>query len=156
MKSGNLNFLEPSGPLQACNGTALPCHILYKCSRGPHLLLLWTFTYVQKSWVILADYTFYIFPAHFLQLRVSYSSHCTYWEECASFHCRLPSKSAVLYTKMWFLKNGGRKCYYLMKRFRRWGSRVASAHAMWKYEEAEERLHSFLNSPRPGCFTPGK
>ena len=24
MKSGNLNFLEPSGPLQACNGTPLP------------------------------------------------------------------------------------------------------------------------------------
>jgi hypothetical protein len=24
MKSGILNFLEPSGPLQACNGTALP------------------------------------------------------------------------------------------------------------------------------------
>ena len=24
MKSGNLNFLEPPGPLQACNGTALP------------------------------------------------------------------------------------------------------------------------------------
>ena len=24
MKSVNLNFLEPSGPLQACNGTALP------------------------------------------------------------------------------------------------------------------------------------
>ena len=24
MKSGNLNFLEPSGPLQACNGTELP------------------------------------------------------------------------------------------------------------------------------------
>jgi len=23
-KSGNFNFLEPSGPLQACNGTALP------------------------------------------------------------------------------------------------------------------------------------
>jgi hypothetical protein len=26
MKSGNLKFLEPSGPLQACNGTALPLH----------------------------------------------------------------------------------------------------------------------------------
>ena len=26
-KSGNLNFLEPSGPLQACNGTALPFYI---------------------------------------------------------------------------------------------------------------------------------
>ena len=24
MKSGNLHFLEASGPLQACNGTALP------------------------------------------------------------------------------------------------------------------------------------
>jgi len=24
MKSGNLNFLEPSGPLKALNGTALP------------------------------------------------------------------------------------------------------------------------------------
>jgi hypothetical protein len=26
MKCGNLNFLEPSGPLQASNGTALPLH----------------------------------------------------------------------------------------------------------------------------------
>ena len=26
-KSGNLNFLEPSGPLQACNGTDLPLNI---------------------------------------------------------------------------------------------------------------------------------
>ena len=26
-KSGNLNFLEPSGPVQACNGTALPLHV---------------------------------------------------------------------------------------------------------------------------------
>ena len=24
MKSGTLNLMEPSGPLQACNGTALP------------------------------------------------------------------------------------------------------------------------------------
>ena len=27
MKSGNLNILELSGPLQACNGTALPIHL---------------------------------------------------------------------------------------------------------------------------------
>jgi hypothetical protein len=27
-KSGNLNFLGPSGPLQACNGTALPFIII--------------------------------------------------------------------------------------------------------------------------------
>jgi len=31
-KSGNLNFLEPSGPTQPCNGTALPFYIwLYFC-----------------------------------------------------------------------------------------------------------------------------
>jgi hypothetical protein len=29
MKSGNLKFLEPSGPLQACNGTALPVTFYY-------------------------------------------------------------------------------------------------------------------------------
>jgi hypothetical protein len=28
MQSGNLNFLEPSGPLQAWNGTALPLPLL--------------------------------------------------------------------------------------------------------------------------------
>ena len=28
MKSGSLNFLEPSGPLQACNGTDLPFYLL--------------------------------------------------------------------------------------------------------------------------------
>ena len=27
MKSGNLNFLESSGPLQACNGTDLPFYL---------------------------------------------------------------------------------------------------------------------------------
>ena len=42
MKSGNPNFLEPSGPLRACNGTALPfyrslssslCSLLYYIFR---------------------------------------------------------------------------------------------------------------------------
>ena len=32
MKSGNLNFLEPSGPLQACNGTDLPLPLLLKAT----------------------------------------------------------------------------------------------------------------------------
>jgi len=27
LKSGSLNFLEPSGPVQACNGIALPLHL---------------------------------------------------------------------------------------------------------------------------------
>jgi hypothetical protein len=28
MKSGNLNFREPSGPLRGCNGTALPLTVM--------------------------------------------------------------------------------------------------------------------------------
>jgi len=32
MKSGNLNFLEPSGPLQACNRTALPLPLHTLCN----------------------------------------------------------------------------------------------------------------------------
>jgi len=28
-KSGNLNFLEPFGPVQACNGTALPSLLVF-------------------------------------------------------------------------------------------------------------------------------
>ena len=32
MKSGNLNFLEPSGPPQACNRTALPFTFTYACT----------------------------------------------------------------------------------------------------------------------------
>jgi len=31
MKSGKVNLLEPSGQLQACNGTALP--LLAQCAR---------------------------------------------------------------------------------------------------------------------------
>ena len=31
MKSGNLNFLEPSGPLQACNGNVLPFCLVRPC-----------------------------------------------------------------------------------------------------------------------------
>ena len=35
MKSGNLNFLEPSGPLQACNGTALPLPYMWWSIQSP-------------------------------------------------------------------------------------------------------------------------
>jgi hypothetical protein len=41
MKSGNLNFLEASGPLQACNGSALPavCVLLAFVSTKVHSLV---------------------------------------------------------------------------------------------------------------------
>ena len=35
-KSGNLNFLEPSGPVQACNGTALPFTV---CTNGEQKII---------------------------------------------------------------------------------------------------------------------
>jgi len=34
MKSGNLNFLEPSGPLQVCNWTALPLPLPLPYNNG--------------------------------------------------------------------------------------------------------------------------
>jgi hypothetical protein len=34
MKSGSLKFLKPSGPLQACNGTALPFTFAYAQNWG--------------------------------------------------------------------------------------------------------------------------
>jgi len=47
MKSGKLNFLEPSGPLQACNWTALAFAILhYDVSV----------CYVSVSWCILVQF----------------------------------------------------------------------------------------------------
>ena len=33
-KSGNINFLEPSGPLQACNGRDLPLYLSLKCPEN--------------------------------------------------------------------------------------------------------------------------
>jgi len=49
-KSGNLNFLEPSGPVQACNGTALPLPLMLllvllhqDCpSCGPSDCVMWS------------------------------------------------------------------------------------------------------------------
>ena len=34
-KSGNLNFLEPSGPFQACNGTAFCIQLTYYIEQNP-------------------------------------------------------------------------------------------------------------------------
>jgi len=34
LKSGNLNLLEPSGPVQACNGIALPLPLYLYLSKA--------------------------------------------------------------------------------------------------------------------------
>ena len=38
MKSGNLNFLEPSGPFQACDGTSLPLPSYRLCDLSNYLM----------------------------------------------------------------------------------------------------------------------
>ena len=48
MKSENLNSLEPSGPLQACNGTVLP-----------FLLFLRVIYHVLSHWLRFLSHTFY-------------------------------------------------------------------------------------------------
>jgi hypothetical protein len=41
MKFGILNFLDPSGPLQACNGTALPLPKYFKTSFHKEVTNSW-------------------------------------------------------------------------------------------------------------------
>ena len=54
-KSGNLNFLEPSGPLRACNGTALPFYLFTSYNTSKPTFLLFTLT------------VFYMFRRHYLR-----------------------------------------------------------------------------------------
>ena len=41
MKSGNLNFLEPSGPIQACNGIAFYCSGLVRFWLSCGIFIVW-------------------------------------------------------------------------------------------------------------------
>jgi len=49
MKSGNLNFLEHSGPLQACNRTALSFYILTIISNSPCRKIISKFHLMQST-----------------------------------------------------------------------------------------------------------
>jgi lysyl-tRNA synthetase class I len=72
MKSGNFNFLEHSGPLQDCNGTALPIIILYYYSYQPedsHMIdrnlsvITVSQNYIHNSNVYInsSEYSYFIF-----------------------------------------------------------------------------------------------
>ena len=67
MKSGNLNFLEPSGPLQACNGTVLPFF-----SRHDQEICLFSKTYRQALDISQRDA---ILVSEALDLRIKTSGH---------------------------------------------------------------------------------
>ena len=49
-ESGNLNFLEPSGPLQACNGTDLPLSFFCCSLRSYSCLLSSILVCLVSSW----------------------------------------------------------------------------------------------------------
>jgi hypothetical protein len=78
IKSGNLNFLEPSGPLQACNGTAS------------------TFEYERRS--IFSDVTLVVVKSdlrrsactttHFYKTQLQWSSVCHGWGVTAKLFIR--------------------------------------------------------------------
>jgi hypothetical protein len=59
MKSGNINFLEPSGPLQTCDGTDLRFYLNSQCFRRNMECMLivqpmWVFTFLQPcDWCVL-------------------------------------------------------------------------------------------------------
>ena len=53
-KSGSLNFLEPSGPLRACNGTALPLYNI----KGKFL----NYTGICNHHICLPGFAFVLFP----------------------------------------------------------------------------------------------
>ena len=65
MKSGNLNFLEPSRPLQACNGTALPFtqQRLSSYNRDGVCLLYGT------NWIFKYNSDFYVSPYEICGVR---------------------------------------------------------------------------------------
>ena len=50
MKYGNLNFLEPSGPFQACNGTALPFTSCIKLFLYSFLTAIFQFLMLISTW----------------------------------------------------------------------------------------------------------
>ena len=68
MKSGNLNFLEPSGPLQTCNETALPLPFTYFLA---YLLLVYYIYSVSEKDCTLFLFLFFFLVAQCVESGVS-------------------------------------------------------------------------------------
>jgi len=118
-KSGNLNFLEPSGPLRACNGTALPlpllrsflthgatnpgCHVARAtefCMVVPSICgsLMWNLVHValQAPWIMLVWMCSFI-KADSLSENLSLcSSHCRGWHSWPCLHQRASQQGRLL------------------------------------------------------------
>ena len=107
MKSGNLNFLEPSGPLQACHGTALPFFTGAVKSRrswqGYSLtLVLGTLSFpFQVPCPKKTSYTLHWF-------RNSQTQSSTVWEFRYLNSCHNSHKNTVKYSCLYFCHVRGR------------------------------------------------
>ena len=72
MKYGNLNFLEHSGPLQACNGTTLPLPLpTWRRLRARYIEECYYFMFEIYSWTIKARDTIRITAAEMKYMRIT-------------------------------------------------------------------------------------
>jgi hypothetical protein len=72
MQSGNLNFLEHPGPLQACNGTALPLYLIHGLLHNTKSYRAHKFTIFNILWNLRFQYlNFWGFGASDLWRRVA-------------------------------------------------------------------------------------
>jgi hypothetical protein len=87
MKSGNLNFLQPSGPLQACNRIALPLplpkqlSLLWILATGdnPTLILFHSLPFLIHVYILFKFKTYYF---HYLLHRTNIMAGVKFWTYC--------------------------------------------------------------------------
>ena len=84
MKSGNLNFLEPSGPLQACNGTALPYRYYYYYYYYYYYWWWWWFV-VQVPFLVILTQSVLCSTAGHLLVSITVNDTCV----CLQFQLSL-------------------------------------------------------------------
>ena len=71
MKSGNSNFLEPSGTIQACNGTDLPLRLHKPSCRRPDVRCSQVEHVVRgEEKISISDSNVFLFIKSFIDLRL--------------------------------------------------------------------------------------
>ena len=98
MKSGNLNFLEPSGPLQVCNGTALPLPLPWCNTSLCHYAILLKVTILNLTFVVscivnvfflsitnkMLQYTIFFIIVNALHVSDGFSAHHQELKNCTA------------------------------------------------------------------------
>ena len=84
MNSGNLNFLEPSGPLQACNGTAFTP--LFRVSILRYMSYISAFNFRKINLVFFHSYSDHEFTTVLHQILGDDETKTTRWSVVCSTH----------------------------------------------------------------------